>query len=131
MITINCPYSFINLVNEIPEGIHTYYNKRHRRFEYHYENDIDNDNLIKTPCSYEMRAEIKATFYASLDEAQKEIARSYPFKRGYFDYLKEVGLYEIYEEAELRAKLKALIVWYIKNDIRISVKDINVDCRYL
>ena len=89
MITINSDANLLSLINEIPEGIHTYYNKRYRRFEYHYESDIDNSDLIKTPCAYEMKASFKAVFYANLTEEQAEIARSYPFRRGYFDYLKE------------------------------------------
>jgi hypothetical protein len=131
MITINSNTNIFSLINEIPEGIHTYYNKRYRRFEYHYESDIDNGNLIKTPCAYEMKADFKATFYANLTEEQAKIARSYPFRRGYFDYLKEEGLYEIYAEAEYYVKLKAIIVWFIKNNICFPRNNIDVDCRYL
>ena len=131
MITINSNTNIFSLINEIPEGIHTYYNKRYRRFEYHYESDIGKGNLIKAPCAYEMKADFKAVFYANLTGEQAEIARSYPFRRGYFKYLKEEGLYEIYAEAEYYVKLKAIIVWFIKNDICFPKNDIDIDCRYL
>ena len=131
MYTIDSYETILSLINEIPEGIHTYYNKRCRRFEYHYESDIDNSNLIKTPCLYEMKANIKAVFYANLTEEQAKIARSYPFRRGYFDYLKAEGLYEIYAEAEYYVKLKAIIVWFVKYDICFPRYEIDIDCRYL
>lgn len=131
MSTINSYENVLSLINEIPEGIHVYYNKRCKRFEYHYESDIYDSNLIKTPCAYEMKVDFKAAFLARLDESQYEKACSYPYRRGYFQYLKEEGLYEIYSEAEYYVKLKAITLWFIKNNICFPKNDIDVDCRYL
>lgn len=123
--------NILDVINDIPEGIHTYYNKKYRRFEYHYEDDLGSNILIKAPCSYEMKREFLNTFYSLLNKQEYNVAKSYPFKRGYFDYLKEVGLYEIYEEAEYLTKVKKVLVWMIKNNIPMGSKPICIDCRYL
>ena len=119
------------LMNDVPDGIHVYYNKRFKRFQYHYESNLDSDNLIKAPCTYEMKREFMKTFYSLLTQAEYDLARSYPFKKGYFSYLKEIGLYEIYEEAETLTKEKNLLIWLIKNNIPFWGKNLDIDGRYL
>ena len=123
--------SIFDIINKVPEGIHVYYNKRCKRFECHYESDLDSDNLIKTPCAYEMNGAFKQEFYRLLTEDEYELATSYPFKRGYFDYLREIGLYEVYETAQYNAKVKALTVWFIKHNISFPTNGIDVDLRYI
>lgn len=128
MHTINMIYE---LINNDPAGIHAYYNKRDRRFEYHYESDLDSDYLIKTPCSYEMKHEIKMEFYSLLSKKQYVIATSYPFRKGYFSYLREIGLYELYMQAEDTVKEITLLIWIIKNHISFDEKCFDIDCSYL
>lgn len=131
MDTIIANANFLSLINEIPEGIHVYYNKRYRRFEYHYSGTIQSPNLIKTPCAYEMKGYFMEFFKKHLNDQQRDIAESYPFKRGYFDYLREMGLYDFYEESKMQAKANALTLWFIKHNIPLVTKDIDIDCRYL
>ena len=45
-----------------------------------------------------MKCDFWAKFYSLLNEEQYDLAQSYPYKKGYFNYLREIGLYEIYEE---------------------------------
>ena len=131
MISIICNEDVFNLINEIPDGIHTYYNKKHKRFEYHYESNIDSDNLSMAPCAYEMKPQFWREFYNLLSKEDLRIAKCCPFGQGYFDYLKQVGLYETYQMAEYKAKLKALMIWFLKNDISLPENGIDIDCRYL
>ena len=131
MMTVFQTNNIFDLLNNVPDGIHVYYNKRFKRFQYHYESDLSGGNLIKAPCTYEMKREFMKNFYALLNEEEYNIARSYPFRKGYFSYLKEVGLYEIYEEAERLTKVKNLLVWMIKNNIPFYGSCPDIDCRYL
>jgi hypothetical protein len=130
-MTVFQSYNIFDLLNSVPDGIHVYYNKRFKRFQYHYESDLSSENLIKTPCTYEMKREFMKNFYALLSEEEYNVAKSYPFRKGYFSYLKEVGLYEIYEEAERLTKEKNLLVWMIKNNISFFGSCPDIDCRYL
>ena len=117
MNSINNGFDFYEILNYVPEGIHTYYNKKRRCLEYHNKSNLVSKNLIKAPCVYEMKCDFWAKFYSLLNEEQYDLAQSYPYKKGYFNYLREIGLYEIYEEAELLVKEEAVRSWIEKNEI--------------
>ena len=113
MKTVNC----LNIINRVPEGTHTYYDKRHHIFVTRSSDNYESRNIILAPCSYYMKSQIWREFYLLLTEEQYELAKSYPYRKGVFDYLKEIGLYEIYRQAEENVEIKELTAWLIKNDI--------------
>lgn len=128
MNTIN---TILDLINEVPEGIHTYYNKAKMRFEYHYSDTTRDDNLILTPCIYECRGAIWNEFYSLLTAEEYDLAKSYPFRRGYCEYLKEIGLYETLQEAETIAKSKVMDKWLRNNNIVVNANNLYIDCSCL
>lgn len=123
MLTIN--YEFYNkiielaLLNEVPEGAHMYYNEVTEDFELHSLDAMRNPNLILTPCEYHMKGEIWRVFYAMLDPEQFIIAKSYPYRRGFFEYLRETGLDGIYELARMIVVIRRFKRWLYVNDITI------------
>lgn len=130
MSTINRNnYEFFEFINRVPEGLHTYYNRRYDRFESHYTSQGDRmHDLSKAPCLYYLKSQIWDKFYSLLSEEEYEIATSYPYKRGYFNYLKETGLFEIYEAAEEIVAFKALSDWLTVNNLYHLLLTDTKDC---
>jgi hypothetical protein len=116
MINDNC----LILINNVPEGTHVYYDKRRKVFVIRKSSNYESCNIILAPCSYLMKNLIWEEFYALLNEEELEIANSYPYRRGFFDYLKETGLYETYLQAEENVITKEFDSWVVQNNINVT-----------
>lgn len=123
--------SLTNLFNEIADGINVYYNKTKMRFEYHYGEGSRDDSLVLLPYVQEVWDSSWDEFYSLLTKEEYDRAKSYPFRRGYFDYLREIGLYETFKEAEEKAKLKFMEKWLNDNNIVVDANNLDIDCSYL
>ena len=109
----------MNLINEVPEGLHMYYDKNSHTFELYEFDSISDPNLILTPCAYLMKSAIWKEFYSMLTPEEYTIAKSYPYRRGFFDYLRETGLYGIYEEASMTVIVREFQKWLTIHNITI------------
>ena len=110
--------NLIELTNNVPEGMITYYNTVTRDFEIYYDDEYEpeyDDYLVIVPCSYYLKGESRKRFRDSLNDEERELANSYYEKRGYISYLKEVGLYERLVDAEYDALIDAWERWIIVN----------------
>lgn len=132
MLTINSIQNtiYFDLLNRIPEGIHVFYRPSSNRFEYHYNDRSVDDELIMTPCLYEMEYAVRKEFYSSLSEAEYDLVRRYPFRKGFFDYLKEIGLRDTYNEVESIVALKIVKAWLEEHHINIS-RGYDIDASYI
>lgn len=108
------------LLNQVPEGIHTYYNVSKRRFENHKSPFKSNQNLVLAPCTYNMNGKIWKEFYSSLNDKELELTQSYPYKRGFIGYLKEIGLYDRYELARERVIEREFLNWAQTHNIDLT-----------
>ena len=131
MLTINTYENILcsGVINRNPNVIQVYYNTSRQQFEYHFEAEADNSSLILTPCLYSMKSAIWEEFYSMINETEYNLAQSYPYKRGFFDYLKEVGLYETFKAAENNVAIKAFERWLTVYNI--TLRDIDIDCSYI
>ena len=114
------------LTNMSIDGLHTYYNRVTHHFVICEDCDVEYDDLVIAPCSYHVTYEGRKLFYDSLSDEDRVKARSYPFKRGYMDYLREIGLYDHLVECEYTAVLNEWKRWIKKNSFDIS-QDIVVE----
>lgn len=123
MLTINHELyekiEFMGLINRECNGYHMYYNKNTDRFEPYNSAFMPYSNLILTPCEYKMKQAIWKEFYAILTPEEYTIANSFPFKRGFFDYLRETGLIGRYEEAHITVIVRIFQKWLLDNSINI------------
>lgn len=110
----------LEITNNSLELYHSYYNTKTNCFELYWDDSVEKPYLIITPCIYNMKGDMWREFYSLLDEEQTELARSYPFKRGYMDYLREIGLYDTLKVAEENVTVKAWETWLAKNKIDVS-----------
>lgn len=109
----------MNLINNVPGGLHMCYNKRSHKFNPYKINSISNPNLVVNPCAYLMKSAIWKEFYAMLTPEEYALAKSYPYRRGFFDYLRETGLDGIYEEARMIVIVREFQKWLTINNITI------------
>ena len=85
--------------------------------------DVESD-LIEAPCIYRYQNKIWERFRKMLSEEQLIVADSYPFKHGYFKYLQEEGLIEIYNEAKNSVTRDVCANWIKINNLELSLDDI-------
>ena len=85
--------------------------------------DVERD-LIEAPCVYRYQNIIWKMFREMLSEEQCIVADSYPFKHGYFKYLQEEGLIEIYYEAKNSVLIDVCTDWIEINNLELSLDDI-------
>lgn len=109
----------MGLINKEYDGYHMYYDKFTRRFEPYESAFMPYSNLILTPCEYKMTQAIWKEFYAILTPEEYDLANSYPYKRGFFGYLHETGLFDRYEEARITVTVNAFQKWLFENNIKI------------
>ncbi len=80
--------------------------------------------FIEAPCVYRYQNIIWKRFREMLSEEQCIVADSYPFKHGYFKYLQEEGLIEIYYEAKNSVLIDVCTDWIEINNLELSLDDI-------
>lgn len=75
------------------------------------EEDNIGDDLIMTPYKESYRSEVWNLFWESLCEEEYALAKSFDENHGFFDFLKENGLYGYFCEAEAVVGTAALEAW--------------------
>ena len=129
MKTVNL-YSTItehSLVNQQAEGLHTYYNKKTNAFVILKAGKKVPSHILIVPNMSCYKSEIWRTFYSLLTEEELDVVNDYPYRRGFFEYLRETGLISNYYEAEEIVTVKVFKRWLEKNSINIDWETVRFD----
>lgn len=76
--------------------------------------------LVQTPYANSFQIDVWNEFWASLDAEALILAKSFPEKRGFFQYMNETGLIGYYDAAYAIAAEKAIEKWEQNNDLVID-----------
>lgn len=122
-------YEFLEsngLVNHVGVEIETYYDPVKGTFEVYDPDSSWKENgytkkefsrFILLPYDDEYSRAAWKPFYERLTEEETELAQSYPYRRGYFGYLRETGLIYIYEAAKDDVAADVIAAWEKSNGI--------------
>ena len=73
-----------------------------------------------TPSTYEVEYYAHKIFDEILTDEEREIVDSYPYRKGFFRYLRETGIYETYRVAQERAAVFVAKKWAEENNLVID-----------
>lgn len=78
--------------------------------------------LILAPCTYtrEFKSEVWKEFRNMLSEEERAIADSYPYRRGYFNYLEEEGLIDTYYAAKECVLRRECDNWFKRHSLNLT-----------
>ena len=116
------------LINSSCEELEIYYSITDKCFYALNEEEAeeDEDNLIKAPCVYHYQSSIWKRFREMLTEEERIIADSYPYRRGYFNYLHEEGLIDTYYEAKESVARDVCAHWLKVNNLNLTLNNITL-----
>lgn len=122
-------YDFLRsngLVNTVGIDIVTYYDPKHNVFR-HVNHSVslrkngitskEFDSYVALPYDTNYNKSAWGKFYELLSEDQLILATSYPYRKGYFNYLRETGLIDYYEEARELIAQDVISTWEFYHDI--------------
>lgn len=117
-----------NLFNVYGLDLCCYYNPHTNTFSYEmqYElDDVDHD-LIEAPYMENFKWLIRKKFREILNKEELQLVDSYTEKRGFFGFLREVGLIELYEQAEELVKGDIIEIWEKHYGLHIDYASVSV-----
>lgn len=107
----------------------TYYNTKTKKFvildSFELE-EYDEDSLLVTPYFDEATIYADRIFYNSITENEREMIKKRPSNIRFFDYLKEIGLYYAYQEAEIQSAVYYFKEWCFKHHIPFTKASLTV-----
>ena len=85
-----------------------------------YEDDIPN-MFVETPYRESFRSAVWRHFHKHLTDDQRALKDAFDESHGFFDYMCETGLFEVYEAAYNYVAERILKNWLEENSITINV----------
>lgn len=110
--------SVFEVINSVDSGYRSFYDTVEKEFLVSDEELLE-PRYIKVPFASQARSAAWKLFYDSLDEDELAIANDYPYRRGFFDYMRETGLIVKFYDAEQTAITAMFESWVKKNNITV------------
>ena len=79
---------------------------------------------VKTPYNQAVNFPSMKKFWQSLDDSSRALAESFSEKRGFFQFMRDTGLIEYYDEAYAAAAEEIICAW--EHDIHLSINWDNI-----
>lgn len=127
-MNLNSKYHFFvihSLFNIADCDAMTYYCPERKAFEFHSYLFENTQGLIPVPFADEHSGTTWSFFWESLDDEEAALARSFSGP-GFFSFMRETGLDERFNEAEIRMKKELIEEWEQANHLAIDYDHVSV-----
>ncbi|MBE6946938.1 MAG: hypothetical protein E7454_01620 [Ruminococcaceae bacterium] len=105
----------------------TYYDKRHKMFTARAANARIGKHLIIAPYAEQINRPAMKRFWHSLDDESRAIAESFEGGPGFFQFMRDNGLIDFYDQAYAEAAEVFLSNWEAHNNLNIAWDCVKAD----
>lgn len=117
-----------NLLNRAGNELVVYYDTKHKLFTTRsYDACRVPKHFVQTPYAEEAKRPGMKMFWQMLDDEHRSLAESFEEKRGFFQFMRETGLIDYYDEAFAQVAEEIICDWERENHLKLDWDNINVE----